>query len=78
MLDQIGKSSVRSHRLLEVISFQTEVVQLGIDLGAVMALVAERSQLITGAHGAVVELAEGEDMVYRAAAGIAAPSSDSG
>jgi diguanylate cyclase (GGDEF)-like protein len=34
--------------------------------------VAERAQFITGATGAVVELAEGDDMVYRAVAGAAA------
>ncbi|RNF85240.1 sensor domain-containing diguanylate cyclase [Montanilutibacter psychrotolerans] len=62
-----------SERLLEVIRTQTEIAKLGLDLGHVMDLVAQRAQLLTGAGGAVVELAEGEDMVYRATSGMAAP-----
>ena len=61
---------IGSERLREVIRAQTEIVRLGLDLSAVMTFVAERAQRITGAHGAVVELAEGEEMVYRAASGI--------
>ena len=60
-------------RLLEVIRAQGEVVKLGPDLGAVMALVAERACALTGAAGAAVELAEGDDMVYRATAGTMQP-----
>lgn len=56
---------------MAVIRTQTEISKLGLDLGAVMALVAERSQELTRADGAVIELAEGGDMVYRASAGIA-------
>jgi diguanylate cyclase len=37
----------------------------------VMAVVAERSQLLTAADGAVVELLEGDEMVYRAVCGSA-------
>ena len=58
-------------RLMAVIRTQTDIAKLGLDLGAVMALVAERSQELTQADGAVIELAEGDDMVYRASAGIA-------
>lgn len=60
-----------SARLLEVIRTQTEIAKLGMDLGSVMTLVAERAQALTGAFGAVVELAEEDDMVYRAACGAA-------
>ncbi|HWT97069.1 MAG TPA: sensor domain-containing diguanylate cyclase [Terriglobales bacterium] len=56
--------------LLAIIRAQTEIAQLGLDLGSVMALVADRVRTLTHATGAVVELAEGEDMVYRAGAGI--------
>ncbi len=59
-------------QLRAVISTQTEIAKLGLDLTGVMTLVAEHAQLVTGAMGAVVELAEGEDMVYRAVAGMAA------
>lgn len=58
-------------RLLEVIRTQTDIARLGLDLAGVMRLVAERAQRLTGAFGAVVELAEGDDMVYRAATGAA-------
>jgi diguanylate cyclase (GGDEF)-like protein len=58
--------------LMAVIRTQTEIAKLGPDLAAVMALVAERARACTGATGAVVELAEGDDMVYRAAVGGAA------
>jgi len=57
--------------LIEIIQAQTEIAKLGLDLGGVIAFVAERVQQLTDAGGAIVELAEGEDMVYRAAAGIA-------
>lgn len=65
--------SGNTDRLLDVIRTQTDIAKLGLDLGGVMALVAERAQRITRAFGAVVELAEGDDMVYRAAAGVAGP-----
>jgi diguanylate cyclase (GGDEF)-like protein len=58
-------------QLLEIIRTQTEIAKLGLDLGGVMALVAERAQHLTNAAGAVVELASGEEMVYSAATGIA-------
>lgn len=61
----------RDAQLLGVIRAQTEIAQLGVDLAGVMTLVAERTQALTGADGAVVELAEGEEMVYRAGSGIA-------
>ena len=61
-----------SKTLLEVINIQTEIVKMGVSLGSVMALVCERTQALTQAGAAVVELAEGRDMVYRAASGFAA------
>ncbi|WP_035250894.1 sensor domain-containing diguanylate cyclase [Desulfocurvus vexinensis] len=57
--------------LTQIIDTQTAIVKLGQDLGAVMHLMAERLPLLTGAGGAIVELAEGEEMVYRAVSGIA-------
>ncbi len=58
-------------QLLEVISIQSEIARLGLDLGGVMSLIAERTLLLVGADGAAIELAEGDEMVYRAASGIA-------
>lgn len=59
-------------QLLAVIQTQTAIAKLGLDLNAVMTLVAEQAQLITHAKGAVVELAEDGEMVYRAVSGGAA------
>ncbi|MEO6278989.1 sensor domain-containing diguanylate cyclase [Roseateles sp.] len=61
-------------KLLEVIAIQTEVARLGLDLGGLMNLVVQRTLTLVGADGGVVELAEGDDMVYRAAAGMASGS----
>lgn len=55
--------------LLGVIRAQSEIARLGPDLGAVMDVAAGHALLLTGADGSAVELAEGEDMVYRGAAG---------
>jgi diguanylate cyclase (GGDEF)-like protein len=57
--------------LLDVINIQTEIACQGLDLGGVMQLVCQRAATLCRADGAVVELAEGHEMVYRAAAGIA-------
>ena len=61
-------------KLLEVIAIQTEVARLGLDLGGLMSLVVHRTLNLAGADGAAVEMAEGDDMVYRAAAGMASGS----
>ena len=61
-------------KLLEVIAIQTEVARLGLDLGGLMNLVVGRTLNLAHADGAAVEMAEGDDMVYRAAAGMAANS----
>jgi diguanylate cyclase (GGDEF)-like protein len=55
-----------SKQLLSVIQTQTAIAKLGLDINAVMTLVSEQVQLITHAKGAIVELAEEGDMVYRA------------
>lgn len=60
-------------KLLEVIAMQTEVAALGLelDLGALLDLVVRRTWSLVDADGAALEMAEGADMVYRAAAGMA-------
>lgn len=60
--------------LLQLIHLQTDIVKLGLDLGNVMSLVADRTVDLIGADGAAIELAEGSDMVYRAVAGAARSS----
>lgn len=70
MTEDPDRSGTRDAQLLAIIRTQTEIAKLGVDLASVMGLVAARAQTLTGAVGAVVELAEGEDMVYRASCGI--------
>lgn len=60
-----------SEQLLEIIRIQAEIAKLGLDLGGVMSLVVERTVPLVGADGAAIELADGEEMVYEAVAGIA-------
>ncbi len=60
-------------RLLEIIEAQNEVIAAGLALDEVMTLVVDRARTLTGADAAVIELAEGDEMVYTAVAGTAAP-----
>lgn len=64
-------SNLPSDLLLQITQAQSDIAGFGPDLGGVMDFIAERMQSLTKARGAIVELAEGEDMVYRATAGIA-------
>lgn len=57
--------------LMEIIKTQTEIAKQGLDLGGVMNFVADKLQMLTGAGGVMVELAEGDEMVYRAVSGMA-------
>jgi diguanylate cyclase (GGDEF)-like protein len=57
--------------LLDIIDIQAKIACQGLDLGGVMQLVCERAATLCRAHGAALELAEGNEMVYRAAAGLA-------
>jgi diguanylate cyclase (GGDEF)-like protein len=58
---------------MEIIRMQTEIAKLGLDLGGVVSLVVDRVQSLTNAAGAIVEFAEGDDMVYRGVSGMAKP-----
>lgn len=67
----MSQSILNSKILMEIISIQTEVVQQGVDLSSIMDLVTRRTQHITNADGACIELIEKNQLVYSAAAGIA-------
>ncbi|MBK5218220.1 MAG: GGDEF domain-containing protein [Thermoleophilia bacterium] len=60
-------------RLRAIIATQTEIAASDLNLLATMQLIAERSQELTCASGAVVEIAEGDEMVYEVTAGDATP-----
>jgi diguanylate cyclase (GGDEF)-like protein len=55
--------------LLEIINAQNEIAAGGLDLPAVMDLVARRAVELTNADGSLVEMADGTDTVYAAGAG---------
>lgn len=65
-----SESPVTVKDLSMIIEMQQEVATAALDLDSLMSLVCERAQEITRASGAVVELAEGQEMVYRAVSGV--------
>jgi PAS domain S-box-containing protein len=60
-------------RLSAVVQTQQEVLAAITDLERVMALVVDRTPEVTNGDGAVIELVEGDQLVYRAASGVARP-----
>jgi len=65
------KIEVPRERLLAVIGVQQEIVETHAALNDVMNVVANAAARLTAADAAVVELHEGDEMVYRAGAGAA-------
>ncbi|HJV49695.1 MAG TPA: sensor domain-containing diguanylate cyclase [Geothrix sp.] len=64
-------SALPSTRLLGIIRFQAELAKVDLDPAEVIRRVAGLAQTLTGASGAAVEMAEGDEMVYRATSGTA-------
>src|SRR3712207_5235413 len=62
-----------SARLMAVIELQSEAAASALDLDRVMQLVADRAATLTSADAGVIELAEGDEMVYRSVSGTATP-----
>jgi PAS domain S-box-containing protein len=60
-------------RLSAVVATQQEILAAISDLDKVMSLVVERTPDVTNGTGAVIELVEGDELVYRAASGTARP-----
>jgi diguanylate cyclase (GGDEF)-like protein len=58
---------------MAIIKTQSEIAASDLDTDQVMHLVANRAQEITGATSAVIELPEGDEMVYAVTAGEATP-----
>ena len=65
--------STDPHILLEIIRMQTEIAKRGLDVSGVVSAIADRIPSITNAEGALVEYAEGDEMVIRGASGFAHP-----
>lgn len=57
--------------LRAIIAVQQEIVETDLSLEGVMNVVAHAARRLTGSDAAVIELHEGDDMVYRAASGAA-------
>ena len=56
--------------LLKIIGLQTEIAKLGLDLAGVINAVVNSLPSLTNAEGAIVEYAQGREMVCRGASGI--------
>lgn len=65
--------SPTQQELFSVIRTQSDIARLGLNIDRIIELATERCMILSEADGAVIELAEGEDMVYRATSGLAAP-----
>jgi diguanylate cyclase (GGDEF)-like protein len=66
-------SELSASRLLAIIGAQEAIASASLELEEVMDLVVSHAQQITGAAAGVVELIEGEEMVYHAVSGTAKP-----
>jgi PAS domain S-box-containing protein len=64
-------SSELAARLSAVIATQQEVLGAISDLERVMAVIVDQTPAVTNGTGAVIELVEGDELVYRAASGSA-------
>jgi diguanylate cyclase (GGDEF)-like protein len=62
-----------TEQLRAIIRTQTEIVSGDLDPETSMQLIAERAQELTRASSGVIELAEGEEMVYAVTSGEATP-----
>ena len=60
-------------RLRAIIQTQTEIAASDLDLDAAMQLIATRGRELTEASGGVIEIADGDEMVYRVTSGEATP-----
>lgn len=59
-------------RLAGVVAVQQEILSAVTDLDRVLQIIVDRSAELTGGTGAVVELVDRDELVYRAASGVAA------
>ena len=69
-----ARRRAEADRLRMIIDTQSLINAAALDLDEVMRVVTEQAQLLTGADGGVVEMVEGDEMVYRAVSGTAAAS----
>jgi diguanylate cyclase len=63
----------QTDRLRAIIKTQSEIVAADLDSGEVMELVVERAQELTSARAGVIEVPDGDEMVYTVTTGDATP-----
>ena len=68
-----AKLREQAEHLSAVVQTQSDIATSELDLEKVMNLIAERTHKLTNADGAVIELLDGDEMVYTAGSGVAAP-----
>ena len=66
-------SEPNGQHLLAIIQTQTEIAASDLDLDTVMQLIASRAQELTRANAGVIEIVDGDEMVYRVTTGEATP-----
>lgn len=67
------RSRLAPSTLLALIDAQRDLARIGPDYAAVMDMASAEAARLTEADGAVIELLEGAEIVYRAACGLAEP-----
>jgi len=73
-LRQFAPPALDDAQLLSaIIETQSDIAAVELDSLTVMGIITQRTQKLTGADGAVIEMVEGDQMVYRSASGIAEP-----
>ncbi len=70
--EQTANASTRAEDLARLVATQSAIATSNLDVETVLATVVDEALTLTGAEAAVVELPDGDEMVYRAAAGTAA------
>jgi hypothetical protein len=65
--------TAQGDRLRAIIKTQSEIASADLDSGAVMQLVAQRAQELTGARAGVIEVPDRSEMVYTVTTGDATP-----
>jgi len=65
--DDVASLRARLDRMTRLAAAQAALAEAGLDLDAFMQAIVEHLADLTGAKGAIVELVEGGDLVYRAA-----------
>lgn len=55
--------------LADIINTQSEIARAGLDLNRVVDVITQKSQALTGSTGAVVEMVDGDDLIYWSGSG---------